>query len=157
MNAVAESLSTGATPQRARTKPLLSLRAVGSLVDKPPRKVGELIESGEIAWAFALSLDQKPGRDRYIRALPAAVADYLKGRACELQWKDVIGLMLPDAPTILACEITRILNVSSDHTYHLIDGKQIIACPTTRRPGPGGSARVPRKSFIQFLQQRRCN
>ena len=154
MTAVAESLSTGATPQRARTKPLLSLRAVGSLVDKDPRKVGELIESGEIAWAFALSLAQKPGRDRYIRVLPAAVAYYLKGRACELQWADVLGLMLPDAPTILANEITRILNVSSGHTYHLIEQKQIIGHPPRRR-GAGGRARVPMKSFEQFLRQRR--
>jgi hypothetical protein len=62
--------------------------------------------------------------------------------------------MLPDAPAILACEITRVLNVSSEHTYNLIDQKQIIASPTRRR-GPGGSARVPAKSFVQFLQKRR--
>ena len=154
MNASAESVSRPATPQRHKTKPLLSVRGVCSLVDKSQNKVLELIESGEIAWAFDVSLAQKPGRKRHLRILPAAVADYLKGLTCELKWADVLGLMLPDAPAILACEITRVLNVSSEHTYNLIDQKQIIASPTRRR-GPGGSARVPAKSFVQFLQKRR--
>jgi hypothetical protein len=154
MTGIAEIVPAPAAPQRPRTKPLLPVRGVCSLVDKDEDKVLELIESGEIAWAFAVSLAQKPGRDRYLRVLPAAAADYLKGRACELQWADVLGLMLPDAPTILANEITRILNVSSGHTYRLIEQKQIIGNPTRRR-GPGGSARVPMKSFEQFLRQRR--
>ena len=133
---------------------MLPLRGVCSLVDRDENKVLEMIESGEIAWAFDVSLSQKPGRKRYLRVLPAAVADYLNGRPCELKWAKVLGLMLPDAPTILASEITRMLNVSCDHTYHLVDRKQIVAC-STRRPGPGGSARVQAKAFIQFLQQRR--
>ena len=151
MNAAAETRSPAATAPRKHSKPLLPLRACCSLVDKDENRVLELIESGEIAWAFDVSLDRKR---RAIRALPAAVADYLKGHTCELKWADVLGLMLPDAPTILASEITRVLNVSGDHTYHLIDRKKIVACPTRRR-GPGGSARVPTKSFVQFLQTRR--
>jgi hypothetical protein len=145
--------SPAATP-RQRSKPLLPLRGVCSLVDKDENKVLELLESGEIGWTFDVSLAQKPGRRRHLRVLPAAVADYLKARACQLSWEDVLGLMLPDAPTIFASEIARTLNVSSDHIYNLLARKQIIACPTRRR-GPGGSARVPTKSFIQFLQQRR--
>jgi hypothetical protein len=151
MNAVAEPTSPPATTPRQRSKPLLPVRGVCSLVDKNEDQVLELIENGSLAWAFDVSCDRKR---RELRILPAAVASYLHGRACELKWPDVLGLMLPDATTILASEITRMLNVSGDHTYHLIDRKHIVACPTRRR-GPGGSARVPTKSFTTFLQQRR--
>lgn len=120
------------------------------MVDENEKKVVNLIEEGAIAWAFDISL----GRRMCLRVLPAAVADYLQGRTCELKWADVFGLLMPDAPTILALDITRVLNVTSDHVYALIDRGQIVACPT-RRPGPGGSARVPAKSFIEFLQKRR--
>jgi hypothetical protein len=126
-----------------------------ALVDKNENRVWELIETGEIAWGFDVALAQKDGCKRELRVLPAAVADYLKGRRCELQWPDVFAVLLPDGPTIPASEIARVINVSSDHVYHLVERKQIEAC-ATRRPGPGGSALVPTTSFIKFLQKRRC-
>jgi hypothetical protein len=153
MNTVEAPVRPPEVAPRQRSKPMLPVRGVCSLIDKDEHRVLELIESGEIVWAFDVSYARK---NRDLRVLPAAVADYLRGRPCELKWEDVLALLLPDEPMILALDITRILNVSTDHTHHLIDGKQIIACPT-RRKGPGGSARVPAKSFIQFLQQRRCN
>jgi hypothetical protein len=154
MNAVAEPTSPPATTPRQRSKPLLPLRGVCSLVGENEDQVLKLIEDGSIAWAWNVALDTKPGHKRHLRILPAAVADYMHRRSCELKWADVLGLLLPDAPTTLARDITRILNVSCDHTYHLIDRKRIAACPARRR-GPGGSARVPTKSFVQFLQTRR--
>jgi hypothetical protein len=126
-----------------------------ALVDKDENKLLELVETGEIAWAWDVALQQQDGRKVELRVLPAAVADYLKGAACKLKWADVFALLLPDGPTITASQISRILNVSCDHVYHLIDGKEIDSCPT-RRPGPGGSATVPMTSFIRFLQKRRC-
>lgn len=155
MNAVAENVSMPPPAPRQRSKPLLPLRGVCSLVDKDEDQVLELIESGEIAWAFDVALAQKVGRKREFRVLPAAVADYLKGISCALDQATVFGLLVPDGSTIPANQIARILNVSVDHVYHLIDRKQVVAC-STRRKGPGGSARVPATSFIQFLQKRRC-
>jgi len=158
MSAVAESVSppvaTAAMVARQRSKPLLPVRGVCSLVVEDEDQVLKLIEDGRIAWTWNVALDTKPGHNRHLRILPAAVADYMQGRPCELKWADVFGLLLPDAPTMRASDITRVLNVSCDHVYHLIDRKKIVACPARRR-GPGGSARVPTKSFIQFLQQRR--
>jgi hypothetical protein len=151
---VTPAISTPATAPRQRSKPLLPLRGVCSLVDKDENQVLELLESGEIAWAFDVALAQRRGRKREMRVLPAAVADYLKGRPCELDQPTVFSLLLPDGPTIPANQIARTLNVSVDHVYHLIDRKQIIACPT-RRKGPGGSGRVAMTSFIKFLQKRR--
>ena len=155
MNAAAEPVSPPAPAPRQSSKPLLPLRGVMSLVNKNENRIWELIETGQIAWGFDVALAQKDGRKRELRVLPAAVADYLKGRPCELEWADVFALLLPDGPTILASEIARVINVSSDHVYHLIEGKQIIAC-AIRRPGLGGSAPVPTTSFIKFLQKRRC-
>ena len=151
MKAAVEPVSQPVTPARQRSKPLLPVRGVCSLVDKNAEQVLQLLEEGALSWAWDVSLARKR---REIRVLPAAVADYLKGHTCELKWADVLDLMVPDAPTVPASDITRMLNVSSDHTYHLIDRKQIVACPTRRR-GPGGSARVPAKNLIQFLEQRR--
>jgi hypothetical protein len=75
---------------RQRSKPLLPVRGVCSLVDENEKKVVNLIEEGAIAWAFDISL----GRRMCLRVLPAAVADYLQGRTCELKWADVFGLLM---------------------------------------------------------------
>ena len=154
MKAVAEPIPAAATPSRQRSKPLLPLRGVCSLVNEDEDRVLELIKSGEIAWAFDVALAQKRGRRKEFRILPAAVADYLKGQTCGLKWPDVFALLLPDAPTIRAHEVSRLLNVSGDQVYRLIDGRQIIACPARRR-GPTGSARIPVTSMVQFFQKRR--
>jgi hypothetical protein len=154
MNGVDEPVSPLVPMPRQKSKPLLPVRGVCSLIGKDEDQVLKLIKDGGIAWAFNVALDAKRGRNRHLRILPAAVADFMHGRTCLLKWPDVLGLMLPDAPMMLASDITRVLNVSCDHVYHLIDRKQIIA-DSTRRQGPGGSARVPAKSFVQFLQARR--
>jgi hypothetical protein len=154
-NSATPAMATPAMAPRQRSKPLLPLRGVMALVDRNENRVWKLIETGEIAWAFDCALTQRDGRKRELRVLPAAVADYLKGRPCELEWPEVFAVLLPDGPTVVASEIARILNVSSDHVYHLIERKQIEARPIRRR-GPGGSAPVPTTSFIKFLQKRRC-
>ncbi len=133
---------------------MLPVRGVCSLVDQDEDHVLQLIEDGSIAWAFDVALDTKRGRNRELRILPAAVACYLKRQPCELRWAGVIALLLPDAPMTSACEISHTLNVSGDHVYHLIQRKEIAGCSTWRR-GPGGSARVPVKSVVKFLQERR--
>ena len=152
MNAVAEPASPPPAPARPRSKPLLPVRGVCSLVDKNENRVLELIRTAALLGRSTCRLSASGGR---LESFPRRSQIHIcKGAPVELKWVDVFGLMLPDAPSLLASDITRMLNVSCDHTYHLIDRKQIVACPSRRR-GPGGSARVPAKSFIQFLQQRR--
>src|ERR1039457_5818270 len=100
-----------ATGPRQRSKPILPVRGVMSLVDKNEDQVLRLIEDGSLVWAFDVALDPKRGRRRELRVLPAAVADYLRGQSCGLEWADVLRLLLPhDEPVILSREITRILN-----------------------------------------------
>ena len=154
MSAAAEPVPPAVTVPRFHSKPLLPVSGVCSLVDRDADDVLALMESGEIAWWFDFRLAQKRGTKRHLRVLPAAVADFLKRRKCELDFDDVWSLLRPDGPTIRAKELAHILNVSVDHVYHLIERRQIIACPS-RRKGPGGSGRVAATSFSKFLQKRR--
>src|ERR1039458_4670366 len=116
MNAGAEPVSPPATMQRS--KPLLPVRGVMSLVDKNEVQVLSLIEDGKLAWEFDVSLlGPKRGRSKELRVRRAAVADYLRGQACSLEWPEVLRLLLPhDEPMLLSRDITRILNVSGTHS-----------------------------------------
>ena len=155
MKAVAEPISQPATMPRNRSKPLLPVRGVMSLVDKNEDQVLRLIEDGKLAWAFDVALDPKRGRNREIRVLPASVADYLRGQPCTLQWDEVLRLLLPhDEPIIMSRDITRVLNISGTHTYHLVRRK-LIAPRSTWRRGRGGCGRFAADSFVQFLKSRR--
>ena len=153
MNTVAEPVSPAATMQRS--KPLLPVRGVMSLVDRNEDQVLSMIEDGKLAWAWDVALDTKRGGNRELRILPAAVAEYLRGRTCSLEWPAVLSLLLPhDEPVILSKEITRILNVRSTHTYHLAR-RNLITPRSTWRRGRGGCARFAADSFVQFLKSRR--
>ena len=140
---------------RQRSKPLLPVRGVMSLIDRDEDQVLSMIEDGKLAWAWDVALDPKRGRARELRILPAAVACYLRGQACSLEWADVLTLLLPhDGPDILSRDITRILNVSGTHTYHLARRK-LIAPRSTWRRGHGECGRFAAKSFVEFLHARR--
>jgi predicted DNA-binding transcriptional regulator AlpA len=154
MNGVAEPVSPPATVPRKKSKPLLPVRGVCSLVGMNEDEVLGLIQSGAIRWAFDVSLARRRQRRKHLRILPAAVVDYIKGQTCGLKWPDVFALLLPDAPTIRAHEVSRLLNISGDQVYRLIDGGQIVAC-SARRRGPAGSARIPVASLVRFFQKRR--
>ena len=155
MNVVAQPAPQPALVERQRSKPLLPVRGVMSLVDKNEDQVLRLIDDGQLAWAFDVALDPKRGRNLELRILPAAVSAYLRGQTCELEWADVLRLLLPhDEPVIFSTDITRILNVCGSHTYHLASRKLITSCSTHRR-WRGGRGHFTTKSFINFLKERR--
>lgn len=155
MNADTESVLPAATEPRPRSKPMLPVRGVCSLIDRDEDAVLRLIRDGSIAWAFNLALTPRPGHNLYLRILPAAVADYMHGRPCELKWPDVLNLLLPEGRTVAtSLHIYRVLNVSGDHLYNLVRRKQIIPCSTWGR-GPLGKGRFAVARFVQFLRARR--
>jgi hypothetical protein len=131
------------------------VRGVCSLIDKDQDETLKLIEEGKIAWAFDLALDPRRARSKELRVLPAAVADYMRGRACELAWTGVLALVVPhDGPELLSIQITRALNVSGALLYNLARGKVLEPCSTWRRE-PGACARFHRQTFVDFLEKRR--
>ena len=147
--------SPPATAPRQRSKPLLPIRALTSLLDKNEDQVLRLIEDGKLAFAWDVALDPNRARSKSLRVLPACVTDYMRSRTCSLQWADVLRLILPhDEPEILSRDITRILNCSSTHIYHMARRKLIAPCSTWHR-GRGGCARFPVNCFVEFLKKRR--
>ena len=99
-----------------------------SLIDENEDQVLRMVEEGKLAWAWDVTLDPKRARSKELRILPACVADYLRGQACQLEWDDVLRLLLPGGqPVLLTTDIIRVLNVSSTHVYHLIRGKLLVA------------------------------
>ena len=139
---------------RQKSKPLLPVRGVCSLIEKNEDQVLKLIQDGSIAWAWNVAVNRKRGHSRELRVLPAAVADFMHGRPCKLTFADVFSLLLPDGPIVTSLEIYQMLNVSGSHLYNLVRAKQIVPCSTWRR-GPKGKAQFAVVRFIEFLQARR--
>ena len=154
MDTATQPVSTPEAAPRQRSKPLLPVRGVVSLVDRNEAQVLAMIEEGSLLWAFDVALDPKSGHCRELRVLPAAVAAYLRGEACSFDWPDVFSLLVTDSPTVLAREVSHVLNVSSTHVYNLIGRKALVSC-SRQKTGPFGSARIPTDSFAQFLKNRR--
>jgi hypothetical protein len=155
MTTAVEPVSQPTSPVRPRSKPLLPVRGVMSLVDKNEDQVLRLIDEGKLAWVWDVRLDTKRGRNKELRILPACVAGYLRGQPCTLEWPDVLRLLLPhDEAVIQSKDITRILNVCGTHTYHLARRKLLAPCSTWRR-GRGGCGRFTAKSFVEFIRSRR--
>ena len=154
MNSVAEPVSVPSGMPR-RSKPLLPLRGICSLIDRNEDQTLRLIEEGQIAFAWDFALDPSRARAKELRILPAAVSDYMRGQPCSLRWADVLALVAPDdGPEVLSTQIMRALNVSGEHVYNLARRKVLVPCSTWRR-GRGGHARFPRQTFIDFLEERR--
>ena len=155
MSVAAEPIPSSAPVLRQRSKPLIPLRGVVALLGKSKDEVLELIDGGGLLWAWDVALSPKDGRKRELRILPAAVADFLSGRPCSLEWADVCRLLLPhDEPVILSSDISRVLNVSVTHLYDLARRKVLAPCSPWRK-GPGGQAKFPTKSVVDFLKSRR--
>jgi hypothetical protein len=136
---------------------MLCPRALCSLIDKPQRQVIQLIESGDLAWCWDVSLNPKRSRKRELRILPAAVAGYMSGRPCSLSFDEVLRLLLPhEGPEILSTDIGRVLNITGEHCYALARRKMILPCSRWHR-GRGGAARFTAESFVRFLKTRRVS
>jgi hypothetical protein len=108
-----------------------------------------------LTWCWDVSLNPKHARKRELRILPAAAAEYLRGRPCSLEWPEVLRLLLrDDGPVILSKDIIRVLNITGEHAYALARRKLLGPCSTWHR-GRGGCARFATKSFVEFLKSRR--
>lgn len=156
-SATAAELATGQRGRegRALTKPLLPVRGVVSLIDRDEDAVLKLLEIGDIGWAWDLSLEGRLGRTKEIRVLPAAVADYMMGRPCAMEWTEVLQMLLPaGVHTLRTPRVTRLLNISFTHLFSL-GRRKLIRSVGTWGPGPAGAANWDTQSIVNFLQARR--
>ena len=117
-------------------------------------EVVELIEAHELAPAFNIGL----GARRELRVMPSALAFYQQtggSRRRRMLTPEILAELyrgLPAQPVLAGELIRRVLNCSADHLTRLVDeGYLEQAAGTEYRRGPGGSPKIPRASFEEFL------
>jgi hypothetical protein len=157
-----------------RWRPVMDLNGVMSALDLDAREVVWLCERNEdetapplVAWNIAVNDVERagtkddPNPHRCLRVLVASIEHYratLGSRPFGLSWEQIVRLMLPpghSSPVLLGTDIQRSLNCGSDLVIDLIrTGKLETANGGGWKPGPAGSPRVMRESFLRFLKGR---
>jgi hypothetical protein len=119
------------------------------------REVLQMIDEGQLLWAFDLALDScGSARKRKLMLLPQCVDDWQIYGKSSLTWAEVLTLVLPQGQeTLRAKELIRCLNVCESHLYNFLRRKEITACSKWWR-GPKGSASISTPSVIEFLKKR---
>jgi hypothetical protein len=131
-----------------------AVRAQLSTYHFDEHEVVELIEAHELAPAWNIGL----GARRELRVLPSAISFYEQtggSRRRRMLRAEILAELyrgLSSQPVLEGELIRRVLNCSADHLTRLVDeGYLAQAAGTEYRRGPGGSPKIPRASFEQFL------
>ena len=132
-------------------RPLHTLQGVASLLEQPCSRVQALAKAGAFRWVFDISAGNR--RIRELRFLGVAVSEYMAGRACCLEFADVLELVSRGAAALRAVDIYRWFNAREATVYALIKQGELQASRWHR--GNGGSAVVAVQSLAEFLK-RRC-
>jgi hypothetical protein len=131
--------------------PFYTISAISSVCNISKAQAIELIEFGNILFAFDVSTGQT---NRDLRALPACVDAFRELRPCLLTWSDVCKLIVPDsAEMIPGTEIQRLLNIETEQLARLIGMSELKAAVKARR-GRKGTAQIETASFVSFLKRR---
>jgi hypothetical protein len=134
--------------------------AMALIGGKKPEEVIQLIEDGELAYAFDLALvPNSPKRE--IRILCASINDYLAGVRQQEDSQEGFDLAMrsvfPSArPTISAADLAQAWNASPWHILNLYRANAIRLMKGSKpRRGPTGSPLVEVASAVAFLRARR--
>lgn len=140
-------------------RPLISLECSATLLNVSRDKAFELIESGDLLFAFDLSA-KKGCRHPLIRVLSQSVADYLAARPAPKDLPDVqtvIGQQIfpGHGAGITAFGVSRQWSVDSDHVLNLWRAGELrLASGGKCRPGRNGSPRLDFGSVAEFMTER---
>lgn len=146
-----------ATPSRPR--PLMTISAVCGILDRNQESVLQLIEEGELLFAFNIAAAET--RHRIPRILWESIDDFLAGRKREFSsegeaWAHVAPLIFPEKEQITTRDVMRALNCSRQHAIDLIREKTFVLAPGSHcRRGPGGSPKIETASLAAWLKSRR--
>ncbi|HZR19599.1 MAG TPA: helix-turn-helix domain-containing protein [Verrucomicrobiae bacterium] len=140
----------------AGPRPLLPVGGVVSLLGCNADRVLDLINSGELLWAFDLSLLHGKGSALDLRVPLQCVESFNEAAACAIDLAGIVRSIIPQSPTdtTAVSEAALGLNCSPTHLYALISRGEISSTGIARR-GRGGSARVYTSSLLVFLRRRR--
>lgn len=143
------------------TRPTMTVDSAKGILDCTEDDIVELVEVqlALIAWNIAA-----PGAERReLRILTRSVSEYLRDNPdrnpcyhSTLCPAEAVSLVLPsDKPAFTGVEIQRSLNCGSTHVITLVESRALRLVPGTNyQRGPGGSPRIARESFIEFLKGR---
>ena len=153
---------TKPAPLRRRAvkpRPLMPLSAVMWRLDRSENEVLALIEEGSLLWAFDI---REPKAVRTApRVLSQSVKEFLSGHCSSAddevtEWQNVAKMIFPNQPTIVTCELARLLNCGRQHAMNLLYARQFKVAPGSHiRRGPGGSPWIEIASVKEWLRKRR--
>ena len=139
------------------SRPLVPIEAAMVMLDRTEDEVLELLDTGELTWAWDI---RSPDADRReIRIWRESLMGYFDRGSRGLKPAEppsepqVLAAVIPTRPELRSTEIRRIFTCSSTHVLKLVRA----GCLDGLNPphvGPNGFVRVRRASVIRFLQQR---
>lgn len=137
--------------------PLLSPVTVEAALSIDQKAVMARVQDGRLEWAF--DLRGRRARNSCLRIFAGSLA-VAQGRAHPAQWpnlESVLREILPGDYDPTAARVACRFNCGSQHIYNLLDDGilQFAEGGTTRRGGVHGSARIGRRSLVEFLKVRR--
>jgi len=134
-------------------RPLVPVEVLMTLGDLHEDDALELVQSGQIAWAWDIRAPSAERRE--IRIWRESLLGWLSDRTGAGQPECAISALFPHSlAEIKSTELQRMFCCSQYHVYTLIAGGCITAITAGRR-APGGYARVTRDSIENFLTYRR--
>lgn len=154
----------------ART-PLVPLSLVAMFLNRKPRTVMGLVESGELRWAF--DIRSAAAASQEVRVFRDSLFEYvgLRSRECvhdsdEREFADIIKSMLPGPkpsrqpasviqaaqPMVRAAEVAQCFSCSNGHVHNLVRD-HLLRGANTRKPG--ANLEIQRASVVEFLWKRR--
>jgi hypothetical protein len=142
-------------------QPLMKPETVEGCLNIERRKLIQMIESGELAWAWNISAGGK--RNIEPRILTHCVVErqtgiiHQIGATKNLKLPDVVNLILPrERQTMRGRELQKLFLCQADHVRHLHKAGELEMVPETLpKHGPNASPRFTRASLVRFLTIRR--
>ncbi len=164
--------------------PMVDVAAVRAALGVNEDEVLDLIEDGQLAWAWDISTEAAEKAE--VRILARCVREYQMfgdkdrlagGNPRDITFEEVVQIVFPGhqtRPWVWGRELARAFNCSSDHVLNLIRGGSLCLLPGHVVPkavprstpnhqpatigwrrGPGGSPCVALESVLRFLKERR--
>lgn len=152
-------------PRLEFMRPLVSVNTASAVLDRDARRVMELIECGQLRWAFNLATEINTAKT--IRILVHSLRDFQAGQLSktpEMDFAAVIKIVFPMVPPprfgvvrkIVENTLGRRLNVKSDLIKGLVAAGHLRLIPGSKtHRGPGGSPSLAFDSVVEFLEARR--
>ena len=138
--------------------PMVDMAAARSALGCDVDDVLDLIEEGNLAWAWDIGLGKRRSE---MRIYAGCINGYeVTGVKCNLEnasEDDIYGSILAreTKPWIPGIRLKSVLNCENGLVIDLVKAKEFEILPGGWRRGPGGSPLITKESVVAFLKRRR--